>query len=89
MTSFVSKTATGARGLEARGLRLLVTGVSGFAGTHLRSHLVLRGHEVVVLESPDLTCEVLGQHVEFEVTFVGRLLGQLGAAVIAGGEVVP
>jgi GDP-4-dehydro-6-deoxy-D-mannose reductase len=30
-------------------LRLLVTGVSGFAGTHLRSHLVLRGHEVVSL----------------------------------------
>jgi GDP-4-dehydro-6-deoxy-D-mannose reductase len=30
-------------------LRLLVTGVSGFAGTHLRSHLVLRGHEVVPL----------------------------------------
>lgn len=30
-------------------MRLLVTGVSGFAGTHLRSHLDLRGHEVVPL----------------------------------------
>jgi GDP-4-dehydro-6-deoxy-D-mannose reductase len=33
-------------------LRFLVTGVSGFAGGHLRSHLTLCGHEVLSLVRP-------------------------------------
>jgi GDP-4-dehydro-6-deoxy-D-mannose reductase len=52
MTLFVSRTGTDAWRCESAVLRFLVTGVSGFAGRHLSSHLTRCGHEVLSLARP-------------------------------------
>lgn len=49
MTSSGSRTATDAQAAEARPVRLLVTGASGFVGGHLCECLARSGHEVATL----------------------------------------
>ena len=51
-------------------------------GELLEALLCLRGQEVVRLEALDLACEVIGQHVEFQVPPVGGLLGEFRPSLV-------